>query len=54
MFQSTADIDCDEGYYIKDQEQIQGISTKTITCSQTGKWVDMPTCIVKGMTGTRN
>jgi hypothetical protein len=47
-YTSTADVDCDEGYYIRDHAQMMGISTQTITCSKTGKWTDVPICIPKG------
>ncbi|XP_060583891.1 CUB and sushi domain-containing protein 1-like, partial [Ruditapes philippinarum] len=46
-YTSTADIDCNEGYYIKGQPQWIGISTRTITCSGTGMWTDVPICIPK-------
>ncbi|XP_053389202.1 zona pellucida sperm-binding protein 3 receptor-like [Mercenaria mercenaria] len=47
-YMSTADIDCDEGYYNHNQTQTTGISTTTINCSEHGIWVNMPTCVQKG------
>ncbi|XP_053372799.1 CUB and sushi domain-containing protein 1-like [Mercenaria mercenaria] len=43
-YQSTAEIYCDEGYYISKVTQTSGISTTTISCSEHGIWVDIPTC----------
>ncbi|XP_053372790.1 sushi, von Willebrand factor type A, EGF and pentraxin domain-containing protein 1-like [Mercenaria mercenaria] len=46
-YNSTADIDCDEGYYNIKDTQTAGISTTTISCSQHGTWVNIPTCVKK-------
>ncbi|XP_060604256.1 CUB and sushi domain-containing protein 3-like, partial [Ruditapes philippinarum] len=46
-FESIADIDCDDGYYIKGRIQTAGISTQTITCSDTGTWINVPECVPK-------
>ncbi|XP_060563115.1 E-selectin-like, partial [Ruditapes philippinarum] len=46
-YKSTATVDCDEGYYIKNETPILGISTRTLTCAETGSWINMPTCIPK-------
>ncbi|XP_053388173.1 E-selectin-like, partial [Mercenaria mercenaria] len=46
-YNATAEIDCDEGYYNKNQTQSAGISTTKISCSEYGKWVNIPMCIRK-------
>ncbi|XP_060561265.1 sushi, von Willebrand factor type A, EGF and pentraxin domain-containing protein 1-like [Ruditapes philippinarum] len=46
-FKSMADIDCDDGYYIKGRNQIAGISTQTVACSDTGTWTNVPECVPK-------
>ncbi|XP_060568778.1 sushi, von Willebrand factor type A, EGF and pentraxin domain-containing protein 1-like, partial [Ruditapes philippinarum] len=46
-FKSIADIDCDDGYYIKGRIQAAGTSTQTITCSDTGTWINVPECVPK-------
>ncbi|XP_053372786.1 sushi, von Willebrand factor type A, EGF and pentraxin domain-containing protein 1-like [Mercenaria mercenaria] len=53
-YNSTADIDCDEGYYNKKQNQTAGISTTTISCSEHGIWVNKPTCIRKNCGDVHN
>ncbi|XP_053408488.1 sushi, von Willebrand factor type A, EGF and pentraxin domain-containing protein 1-like [Mercenaria mercenaria] len=46
-YHSTATIDCDEGFYNKNQTQKAEISTTEISCSEYGTWVNIPTCIRK-------
>ncbi|XP_060596338.1 beta-2-glycoprotein 1-like [Ruditapes philippinarum] len=46
-FESTADIDCDDGYFIEGRNQTAGISTQQITCSDKGTWINMPVCVPK-------
>ncbi|XP_060604257.1 beta-2-glycoprotein 1-like, partial [Ruditapes philippinarum] len=48
-FESIADINCDDGYYIKGRNQTAGISNQQITCSDTGTWINVPKCVPKGM-----
>ncbi|XP_053392082.1 P-selectin-like, partial [Mercenaria mercenaria] len=47
MYNSTADIDCDEGYYNINDTQSSEISTTTIRCSENGTWKNIPKCVRK-------
>ncbi|XP_060561264.1 P-selectin-like [Ruditapes philippinarum] len=47
-YESTAEIDCDAGFHNKDVTQTSAISTTTITCSDRGTWMNIPTCVPKG------
>ncbi|XP_053391412.1 sushi, von Willebrand factor type A, EGF and pentraxin domain-containing protein 1-like, partial [Mercenaria mercenaria] len=53
-YTSTAEIDCDEGYYNINDIQTSGISTTTIRCSENGTWVYMPTCVRKDCSDIHN
>ncbi|XP_060596340.1 sushi, von Willebrand factor type A, EGF and pentraxin domain-containing protein 1-like [Ruditapes philippinarum] len=44
---SIAEIDCDTGFYNKNDNQTSDISTTNIKCSASGKWINMPTCVLK-------
>ncbi|XP_060604255.1 C4b-binding protein-like [Ruditapes philippinarum] len=46
-YESTAEIDCDAGFHNKNIIQTSEISTTTITCSDRGTWIGIPTCIPK-------
>ncbi|XP_053389539.1 sushi, von Willebrand factor type A, EGF and pentraxin domain-containing protein 1-like, partial [Mercenaria mercenaria] len=46
-YSSTAEIDCDEGYFNIKEIQTSGISTTTIRCSEYGTWMNIPTCVRK-------